>query len=79
MRSKLLKEQSATVAPVLDIPTLKEARARLFGPVDEAEVTEEEFEREWESGLTLEESKVDSARFLEALVKRSKARNAPGK
>jgi hypothetical protein len=41
--------------------------------VDEAEVTEEEFDKEWESGLTLEESKVGSARFLEALVARSRA------
>jgi hypothetical protein len=81
MRSKLLKKQGATVAPAPDIhlPTLEEARAAVFSPVDEAEVSEEEFEREWAQGLTAGELRAATERFLDALVARSRARNAKAK
>ncbi len=77
MRSKLLKKQGAAVAPApapeIQIPTLEEARAAVFGPVDEAEVSEEEFEREWAQGLTAEELKASVERFMDALAARSRA------
>jgi hypothetical protein len=77
MRSKRLKKQGATVAPAPDIhlPTLEEARAAVFSPVDEAEVSEEEFEREWAQGLTAEEARAETERFMDALAARSRARN----
>lgn len=62
-----------------NLPTLEEARAAVFSPVDDAEVSDEEFEKEWAQGLTAEEFNAESERFLDALEARSRSRNAQSK